>query len=57
MPRTVSYPIIPGWSPLQEAESRLFPNTPYNKLTKEQRQEAVNLAKQLYTARTGVPMR
>lgn len=41
------------WSPLDEAEARLFPNRPYATLTLGERQETYTLAKELLFTMTG----
>lgn len=54
MPIKNPMPYVPGWSPLEVAEAELFPDTPPERLTKEDRARALLHAKALLAERTGV---
>lgn len=49
-------PYIKSWSPLELAETQLFPTIPPHQLTKAQRDQALALAKQMLAERTGYVM-
>lgn len=46
-------PHVKGWSPLELAETVLFPDIPPRKLTPAQRTEAIAYAKRMLAERTG----
>lgn len=47
------HPLIPGWSPLEEADRALYPTIPPERQTREQREAVIAYAKELYAQRTG----